>query len=104
MSSGSESLKACYDAIVNSLDAIALSAQRSEDAIFIDDISLRVKLWGSNVRVDEGCLEWAEKLDPLRVPLLDIFQAFKDQCTRFDRATKGLPLKSALAGQGLNPL
>ncbi|KAH6705461.1 hypothetical protein BKA61DRAFT_581225 [Leptodontidium sp. MPI-SDFR-AT-0119] len=99
LSSHSESLKACYDALVKSLDTIALSARRSEDAIFIDDISLRVKLWGSNVRVGDGCLEWAEKLDPLRGPLLDIFHTFRDQCTRFEDATKGLPLKIASPGQ-----
>jgi len=90
----SDPLKARYEAIVKKLELIAsderFSGLKADDAIFLDDLLLRLKVWAIDVRVKEGSLEWAGRLIALKAPLSDRLQDVDLQCTRFESALQQL--------------
>jgi hypothetical protein len=90
----SEPLRARYEAIVKKLELIAsderFSDLKADNAIFLDDLLLRLKVWAIDVRVKEGSLEWAERLIALKAPLSDRLQDVDLQCTRFESALQQL--------------
>lgn len=92
MTASFTTIKEKYDRIVGKLDSMAIDTalldQRPDDAIFIDDMLLRLKLWSADIQYDQGSLEWAEKLVQLSVPLHELLQQLEQQCLLFDAVSK----------------
>jgi hypothetical protein len=92
MSDASTTISEQYDRIVSRLGTIAtdrcLLDSRLNDAIFIDDILLRLKLWAADVQHDQGSLGWAEKITEISIPLRQCLQKLDEQCELFVAALK----------------
>lgn len=94
MTASSISIKKKYDRIVGELESMATNTtlldQRPEDAMFIDDMLLRLKLWSADIQYDRGSLQWAENLVQVSTPLRERLQQLEQQCQVFHRVQKQL--------------
>jgi len=63
-------------------------SHRPSDAIFLDDMLLRLKFWSAEVRVGEGCLEWAGTIQPIGATLQELLHQLDRELQLFDTLSR----------------
>ena len=64
---------------------------RRDVAIFLDDMLLRLRLWAADIQVDNGTLDWAEKIEPLAAALRDLLHHLEREVKAFGVSIRPFP-------------
>lgn len=81
-----------YDRVLRRLEVMArdpaLLEARPADAVFLDDMLLRLKLWAADIKYQES-LQWVEKMTEISDTLQGRLRQVEEQCEQFDTMCKG---------------
>jgi hypothetical protein len=88
----SSSLRKQCNKVFEKLELMAVDTERlaqlPHDAIFVDDMLLRLKFWAADVQYDQGALERAEEVVEVSGPLRKLLQRLEEQIFQFDKVSK----------------